>query len=503
MNILAIDLGTTNLKASLLKIDENDNNIVMIESITRKINPVIPSPKAHEHDPRVIKQELFEVIKHISKRYIVDALVTSTYLFATIVLNNRYEPLTNIITWMDERSVKYVDLIKDEALEIYRRTGCPPLHIYILPKVLWFSHENPSLIKGNFILDAKSLLTTWFLGYPITDLSTASGTYQMLNISSLKWDQYILEIAGVSQDQLPEIKEAYYLDYISEKTALEFNLQPKTPLILGLYDGGSMIYGLSMGRKDIGVVNLGSSGMLRVVVNKPIVDYSHHMRFQTYYLTDGLWLSGGGINNAGVVLEFLLKLLNLDFKVLDEVLNKDPIHPQKTPLVIPLLYRERLFMVPSNIGFLTCKLSPDMAINHLIWGTVEGILMLIKLIEEALEENSINFNNIMLGGGLAKYQGVVKTLATTLNRKIGVLKGLEASHLGCVLLALNVLEGKRKANEVVYRIRELVSYVNPDINLVDHYSAKYAEFKKLLFALKNYDEATPGNTHDCDKFSLD
>jgi Sugar (pentulose and hexulose) kinases len=67
LNILAIDLGTTNLKASLLKIDENDNNIVMIESITRKINPVIPSPKAHEHDPRVIKQELFEVIKHISK----------------------------------------------------------------------------------------------------------------------------------------------------------------------------------------------------------------------------------------------------------------------------------------------------------------------------------------------------------------------------------------------------------------------------------------------------
>ena len=502
MNVLAIDLGTTNLKASLLKIDEKDSNIIAVESITKKINPIIPSPRAHEHDPRVIKQELLEIIKHISRKYVVDALITSTYLFATIILNKKFEPLTNIITWVDERSYKYVSLIKDKALEIYHRTGCPPLHIYTLPKILWFSHDNPSLIKGNFILDAKSLLTTWFLGYPITDLSTASGTYQMLNISSLKWDQLTLEIAGISQDQLPEIREAYYLDYINEKTALEFGLQPKTPLILGLYDSGSMIYGLSMGRKDVGVVNLGTSGMLRVVVNKPIIDYSHYMRFQTYYLADGLWLSGGGINNAGAVLEFLLRLLNLDFKVLDEVLNQDPPYPQKTPLVIPLLYRERLFMLPSNIGFLTCKLSPDMAINHLIWGTVEGILVLIKLIEEALVENSINFNTIMLGGGLAKYRGVVKSLATTLNRKVGVLKGLEASHLGCVLLALNVLEGKRKVNEVVYRVQERVSYVDPEIDLVDHYSAKYSEFKRLLSALKDYSEATLSDVHCCDKFAL-
>ncbi|MEM0001456.1 MAG: FGGY family carbohydrate kinase [Desulfurococcaceae archaeon] len=153
----------------------------------------------------------------MSRKYIIDAVITSTYLFATVIVNRKLEPLTNIITWIDERSDKYVNLVKNNAFEIYRRTGCPPLHIYTLPKILWLKHENPSLINGNLILDAKALLSTWFLNYPITDLSTASGTYQMLNISSLKWDSSILEIAGISEDQLPELNEAYYIDYISEK----------------------------------------------------------------------------------------------------------------------------------------------------------------------------------------------------------------------------------------------------------------------------------------------
>ncbi|MEM4953419.1 MAG: FGGY family carbohydrate kinase [Desulfurococcaceae archaeon] len=484
MNILTVDLGTTNLKVSLVNINEKEDRISVIESITRRITPLVPAPNAHEHNPAEIKQELFEIIRHMSRKYIIDAVITSTYLFATVIVNRKLEPLTNIITWIDERSDKYVNLVKNNAFEIYRRTGCPPLHIYTLPKILWLKHENPSLINGNLILDAKALLSTWFLNYPITDLSTASGTYQMLNISSLKWDSSILEIAGISEDQLPELNEAYYIDYISEKTSRELNFRPGSPFILGLYDGGSMIYGLSMGKYDVGVVNLGTSGMLRVVVDKPIVDHSPSMRFQTYYLTNRQWLSGSGINNAGVILEFLIKLLNLDFKILDTLLNQDPPDPIKTPLVIPLLYKERLPMVSTSTGFSIHRIKPETTIDHIIWGTVEGILMLIKLIEEALLENSINFNFILLGGGLARYRGLINSLATLLNKRTGVLRSLEASHLGCALLALSVLGEKKKVKDVVYKVQELLDYVDPALDLADHYSKKYEEFKRHVIRSK-------------------
>ncbi|MEM4717809.1 MAG: FGGY family carbohydrate kinase [Desulfurococcaceae archaeon] len=143
MDILAVDLGTTNLKVSLINIDEKDNNISVIESITKKINPLVPVQRAHEHDPNEIRRELFKAIRHISRIHNIDAVVTSTCLFATIVINRKFEPLTNIITWIDERSNKYLGLLGDRALEIYYKTGCPPLHIYTLPKVLWLKHECP------------------------------------------------------------------------------------------------------------------------------------------------------------------------------------------------------------------------------------------------------------------------------------------------------------------------------------------------------------------------
>ncbi|MEM4717810.1 MAG: FGGY-family carbohydrate kinase [Desulfurococcaceae archaeon] len=341
------------------------------------------------------------------------------------------------------------------------------------------------LVNKNLIIDAKALLSTWFLGYPITDLSTASGTYQMLNISTLKWDSTILEIASLSEDQLPELREAYYLDYICEKTANETSLLAKTPYIVGLYDGGSMIYGLSLGESNIGVVNLGTSGMLRVIVDKPIVDSSPYMRFQTYYLMDRDWLSGGGINNAGIVLEFLVKLLGLDYNKIDTTLSQDPISSRSIPLVIPLLYKERINIPLARTGISIFGISPETTIDHIIWGAVEGILMLIKLVEEALLENSINFDIVKLRGGLTKYKGVVEALSSVLNKRTYMLSHFEASHIGCALIALGVLEGRRRLKDITHKLHGLMEYVDPKIDLVQYYAEKYRGFKNTIFGAYN------------------
>ncbi|MEM1740579.1 MAG: hypothetical protein QXV11_03825, partial [Desulfurococcaceae archaeon] len=53
-----------------------------------------------------------------------------------------------------------------------------------------------------------------------------------------------------------------------------------------------------------------------------------------------------------------------------------------------------------------------------------------------------------------------------------------ASHLGCALLALSVLGEKKKVKDVVYKVQELLDYVDPALDLADHYSKKYEEFKR-------------------------
>lgn len=487
MNIVTIDLGTTNLKLSVVSINEKEARLQVLDSITIRITGYTPTPKAYEHIPNEIKKTLFSMIKYFASKFKIEVVTASTYLFATIVVNKDFNPLTNIITWLDERASKYVPILKDYAIELYRRTGCPPVHIYTLPKLLWLKHEHPNTIaKESLILDAKSLISGWFLGYPVTDLSTASGTYQMLNINTLSWDPLALSIADIEENQLPELREAYYVDYISEGIARELGLEQKTPFVLGLYDGGSMIYGLSIGKKDIAVVNLGTSAMLRTIIDKPIVDFSHHMRFQTYYLADKLWLSGGAINNAGVVVEFLAKLFNVDISTVGRILDDDPLNPDRTPLTIPLLYRERLPTLPEEIGLTIYGITSENMFNHILWSSIEGILMLLNMIDESLLENSIHYEYVMVGGGLARYRGVVKVLASILNKKVGLVKGIEASHLGCSLMVLKALSDTDLLKAFETSLLKNTTYIEPCGLLSKAYREKYSKFKKILFLLTSF-----------------
>ncbi|MEM0228170.1 MAG: FGGY family carbohydrate kinase [Ignisphaera sp.] len=480
MNIATIDLGTTNIKISIVSIDEKELSIQILDSISRKLSAYTPAPKVHEHNPHEIRKSVSELLQHLSHKHRIDAVVLSTYLFATVIVDRTLKPLTNIVTWLDERACRYVKLIEDRASELYQRTGCPPIHIYTLSKILWLKHEKPELLHNNLILDSKSLLTGWLLGYPVTDLSTASGTYQMLNIAKLNWDPLALEIAGIDENQLPELREAYFTDTINGEVSREIGLEPRTPLILGLFDGGSMVYGLSRGRRDTAVVNLGTSAMLRTVIDRPVIDASPNMVFQTYYMMDKLWLSGGAINNAGIVVEYLLKLLNLDFSVLRDVLGLDPPDPGQTPITIPLLYPERLPRLPQGTRLSIYRITSSTTYEHILWGVVDGILMLLKLIDESLHINGVGYREMMVGGGLSQYMGILKAMSSLFNKRLGVVRGVEASHLGQILLSLRVLGGSELERSFITVIESSIEYFEPSRTLYDLYSKKFTEFKNIL-----------------------
>lgn len=479
MNIATLDLGTTNAKASVVSVDEDSGSVEILNTVSRRLTPHTPEPEAYEHNPLEVKQCITEMLQHLSHKHRVDALVLSTYLFATTIVDRGLKPLTNIVTWVDERAKRYVELLRGRALELYRRTGCPPTHVYSLPKILWLRHEKPELLHNTMILDGKSLLTSWLLGYPVTDLSTASGTYQLLNIVQLTWDSLALEIAGVDENQLPELREAYFTDAITSSAAREIGFEPNTPLVLGLFDGGSMVYGLSRGRRGVAVVNLGTSAMLRTVASEPVVDSSPNMLLQTYYMMDRQWLCGGAINNAGAVVEYTLKLLGMDFTDLQRILSSEPPNPSRTPLTIPLLYLERLPGLPQHVRFTVQGLTPETTREHIIWGVVEGVLMLLKLIDESLQSSGVGYSEIMVGGGLSQYSGVLKALSSLFSRRVGIVRGIEAPHIGQALLALKVFS-IRGIDCLLALVDRGVEYFRPSEDLHNLYSRKYSRFKDTL-----------------------
>ena len=446
MNIVSIDLGTTYIKVANISLEGG-----AVPDITRSVEiptPYVkPTTKAYEHNPKEVFKLLYKTVRKVGAK--ADAIVLSTYLFGILGVDKDYRPLTNVITWVDERPVKALRYLKTYSREIYLRTGCPLLHIYGLPKILWLKKFKPSVSRNiKFYLDVKSFITYTFTGNAVTDLSSASGTYQLLNINELRWDAYALELAGVDENQLPELREGYEVLEVKDGLAKELNLKNKTPLVLGLYDGAAMIYGMTLG------------------------------------------ISGGGINNAGIILDYLYNLLKVS-KTKEEFFNmvfkemEDRLSVGSNILFIPTIYPERLplgvFKSVGGGGALI-GLKPDTTLSDVVKAAVEGIVFLLKIINDSLIENNVIYEDLLIGGKLAQQPAVRKILANVIAKKITYCGFPHVSHIGNALLAFKALRhgSEKELKEIYNSIMNGCFEDLPTLELIEHYNTLFKKFTRTL-----------------------
>jgi len=85
LNIVTIDLGTTNLKISLVNLNEKNYSISILESINRRLTTYMPTSGSYEHSRTEIKGIITESLQHFSYRYKVDDVIPATHLFANDV----------------------------------------------------------------------------------------------------------------------------------------------------------------------------------------------------------------------------------------------------------------------------------------------------------------------------------------------------------------------------------------------------------------------------------
>jgi gluconokinase len=484
MRIVSIDVGTTNIKSALIEFDEDEKALRIVEA--RNIpQQAISDGVIHEHSPKYVVDRVLEELKHYALNYrSVDAVAFSTYLFSQVLVNDAGEPITNIITWLDRRAEKVMHRIASVARLVYERTGCPPLTIYNLPKILYLSeHKHELLRSAKLILDAKSFLTLKLAGEAVTDLSTASGTYQMLNIWSLKWDAEVLAIAGVDEEKLPTLAEADYKLVFRYSVARSVGLDPFTPIILGLYDGGSMIFGLAGGRDNVAVVNTGTSSMLRVIGRRPVIDKSGGMTLQTYYLYRGTWIPGLAWSNCGVVLEKMAQILNVEISDAIGLLTKLSVEDfiaSTPPVTVPLLYPERIPSLSFELGVAVMGIRPEHSKLHILASALEGVILPLKYASDVVESSGLSYSVAICGGKVLNIPLAKKLLASALGKSIMISEYPDATHFGNALMALKAL-GALKDHDVAEISKGIVKeVVEPEPRLSIRISFAYRIFKAYL-----------------------
>ncbi|MFW6279947.1 MAG: FGGY family carbohydrate kinase, partial [Planctomycetota bacterium] len=245
MNLtLAVDCGTSNLKAGLVNSEGK-----LVAHTSRPIELQHPEPDAAEHSPQDIYDAFRSAVREVSsgRRDGIVMMGLSGYQFGFMPMDSDYRPLTGMITLLDGRSRREVtrmtDLLPQE--ELYRISGLPPMFTSLLTKILWMKREKQELFgKTAFFADIKSFLLHRLTGRFVTEPSIAATT-QMLDLSTMDWAPRLVEAAGITTDQLPEVVSGdETAGTLSSAAAEELNLPLDLPVLPGLYDGGAMMVGM-------------------------------------------------------------------------------------------------------------------------------------------------------------------------------------------------------------------------------------------------------------------
>ncbi|MCS7310873.1 MAG: gluconokinase [Armatimonadota bacterium] len=480
--ILAVDVGTTNLKAGVV-----DRRGQVWQVAQRELPLLRDETGKAEHDPHLLWRLFCEVARQAASgcRQQVQAVVLSAYQLSLLAVDEHGEPLTGVITLLDTRPQQtYPQLLERmDARQLYRRTGCPPLFHYPLSKIFWLQSVSPDLFaRARRFVGAKDYLLYRLTGEWATEASLGTAT-QLMNLHTLEWDEMALGISGVEREQLPQrVASEEVWTTLPSSVCAELGVGEGCRLVPGVYDGGAVAIGLGALLEGTGAVNLGTTAMLRVAMAQPVLDADPAMRLQTCYLVGGRWFPGGAINNAGVTLRWLRdNLLHLDYEAMNR--EAEGVADSAGLFFLPFLSGERHPQVGNTASGVFFGLRGYHTRGHLVRATMEGVCFALRLVYDALRENGVQPGEIRIGGGGARSPLWMQTMANVLGVPLQVSEVTEAGLVGSAILAWRALgvypDGQTATREMVRAGRQYL----PRGEAVADYARRYRFFRQLMQTL--------------------
>ncbi len=309
MRILALDFGSTSVKAAILQ------GTRVVGSIVRQPFPTRYDGVRAEVDPEQILRALRSAIADLgSPVRKVATIALSVMSPAWLAMDHEGRPLTPIVTHQDRRSV---DIARDLEFRVgktryLKLAGNRPVPGGISCTTwAWFLEHAPGVMKK---ADLCGHLST-FLHRKLTrsrviDPSNASFTGFYETVTQKGWNDHLIEAVGIQRHQLPLIIGSDGIGgFITRSAARDFSLTHGTPVLAGCVDGSAAM--LFAGAKQGQLLNVcGSTDVLALCVSKPMP----HERLLLRALGTGerKWLSVATVAAAGASLDWAKRELFRD-----------------------------------------------------------------------------------------------------------------------------------------------------------------------------------------------
>jgi glycerol kinase len=215
--ILSLDQGTTSSRAIIF-----DKKGSIISTAQKEFTQIFPQPGWVEHDAN----EIWSTQLGVATEAVLKAGLTVNDIAAIGITNQRettvvwdrdtHLPICNAIVWQDRRTAAYCDTLKKDghAEKIKSKTGLVTDAYFSGTKVKWILDNvegaRDKAQKGELCFGTIDSWLLWKLTngkVHATDVSNASRTL-LYNIHTLQWDTELLELFGIPENMLPEVRSS-------------------------------------------------------------------------------------------------------------------------------------------------------------------------------------------------------------------------------------------------------------------------------------------------------
>lgn len=418
----------------------------------------------------------------------VAAVSFSAQMMGCLPVDIKGNPLRNMIIWADTRAVKQEAWMKEQIAmgKAYQITGHRISASYTAAKILWIRENEPEIYHKCYkILQAKDYLNYCLTGNYTTDYSDASGT-NLFDITHKCWCKELLGAWDIREDLLPEaFPSTAQAGTVTAMAARETGLLPGTPVIIGGGDGSCACVGAGVVEEGSAYNVLGTSSWISTASARPLFD--KEMRtFNWVHLDPALYTPCGTMQAAGYSYSWYRDTFFRELSQNDRILNEKVLQSEPGAgglLFLPYLLGERSPRWDANARGAFIGINGNTSEGDMTRAVMEGVGFNLRLILEALEQDSPIHDIVMIGGG-ANGRAWTKILADIWNKPVKIPQYLsEATSLGAAVCA-GVGIGLYSDFKVICKMNQIKETIQPDQKFSETYRLLYDAFNRSYEALQ-------------------
>ncbi|MEG1290665.1 MAG: xylulokinase, partial [Lachnospiraceae bacterium] len=353
---------------------------------------------------------------------------------------------------------------------------------FTAPKILWVKHKEPEHFQRiNKIMLPKDYLVYRLSGSYATDVSDASGTL-LMDVKQKCWSFKMLEICGISKEQLPKIYESYeVVGTLNKEIAKTLGLSEHVKIVAGAGDNAAAAIGTGTVGEGKCNISLGTSGTVFIASKTFRMDENNALH--AFAHADGNYhLMGCMLSAASCNKWWMENILHTNEYAQEQ--KEIQILGENEVFFLPYLMGERSPHNDPKARGTFLGMTMDTTREDMTQAILEGVVFALRDSVEVARTLGIQITRTKICGGGAKSMLWKKMIANILNVKVDIIESEEGPALGGAILAAVACGEYKSVEEAAQALVKVVDTIEPVPELVQAYEKKYQKFVRIYPAVK-------------------